>query len=128
MTIKTKDFNPDTDPKLLCTCGHTDCDKRSVRQSVLDRTQKGRDIINRALNTRSGGRCQHHPDEQHRTTPADHQKRNGIDLGCNGGLERGQLVKVGIEVGFNAIGVGKTFVHWGYRPELAPGDVVMWKY
>ena len=128
MTIETKNFNPETDKKLLCTCGHELCDKRSVNQHTLDMVQKARGIINRPLVVMSGGRCPHHPKEVHRSTPADHQKQNGIDIGCSGGFERGQLVSVGISAGFNAIGVGKAFVHWGYRPELEFGDIMMWTY
>jgi hypothetical protein len=126
--IQTKNFNPITDPKLLCTCGHPDCDKRSVSQDTLNRTQSARYKVKRSLTVRSGGRCPNHPDELHRDKPADHQKRQGVDIGCNGGLERGELVQVGIECRFNAIGVGKSFVHWGFREELPVGQIMMWTY
>tara|TARA_R110002153_G_scaffold226326_1_gene378964 strand:- start:1969 stop:2355 length:387 start_codon:yes stop_codon:yes gene_type:complete len=127
MTIKTLNFNPDTDPKLLCTCGHPDCDQRSVSQAVLDMTQSGRDILRHGVRVTSGGRCPNHQSESHRTTPADHQKGNGIDVSVNGST-RGNVVSAGIEVGFNAIGVAKTFVHWGYRKELPVGHITMWVY
>lgn len=123
--ISTANFNPETDPKLLCTCGHPDCDRRSVSKFVLDKAQLVRDDALRPLTVRSGGRCPHHIAELHRTTPADHQKRVGIDIEVNGGLERGQLVKLGLKHGFNAIGLAKTFVHLGYR-EGEP--LVMWPY
>ena len=123
--IKTKNFNPELDIKLLCTCGHQECDKRSVSQDTLDRTQLVRNDVMRSLTVTSGGRCQYHPSETRRTTPADHQKGIGIDIYVNGGLERGQLVKYGLKHGFNAIGVAKTFVHLGYRK----GEpLVMWTY
>jgi len=125
--IKTKNFNPITDPKLLCTCGHPKCDKRSVSQPTLDKAQKGREIVDHSLIVTSGGRCPYHPDEAHRTTPADHQKRQGIDIACNGS-NRGNIVNAGIKAGFNAIGVAKTFVHWGHRPELPKGHITMWVY
>lgn len=125
--IKTANFNPKTDPKLLCTCGHKDCDKRSVNQETLDMAQTGREILNHPLTVTSGGRCQFHPNELHRQTPADHQKQNGIDLAANGST-RGNIVNAGIKAGFNAIGVGKDFVHWGRRPELPKGHITMWVY
>lgn len=125
--IKTKNFNPNSDPKLLCTCGHPECDKRSVDQDTLDKAQVGREILGHALTVTSGGRCNHHTNEVHRTTPADHQKCKGIDVSVNGAT-RGNVVKAGIDAGFNAIGVAKTFVHWGYRPELPVGHVTMWVY
>lgn len=126
--IKTRNFNPITDPKLICTCGSPNCDKRSVKQEVLDRVQIGRDIANRPLRITSGGRCPNHPDELHRSKPADHQLCQAVDIACHGGLERGELVKIGIAIGFNAIGVGDTFVHWGLRKDLPKGQLMIWSY
>lgn len=125
MTISTENFHPDTDLKLKCTCGHPDCDQRSVDQSTLDMAQLVRNDVG-PLPVNSGGRCPHHPDEVHRETPADHQKCKGIDLGCNG-WNRGLIVAAGIRAGFNAIGVAKTFVHLGYR-EDEERELVMWVY
>lgn len=123
--ISTTNFHPDTDTKLLCTCGHVGCDKRSVKQFILDDVQLIRDDVNRPLTIRSGGRCPHHPDEVHRTTPADHQNCDAVDIAVRGGVERGQLVKLGLSHGFNAIGIAKTFVHLGKR---AGEKLVMWIY
>ena len=125
--IKTKNFNPTTDKKLLCTCGHKDCDKRSVSQEHLNRTQKVRGLLGIGLIVTSGGRCPYHPNEIHRTTPADHQKGEGIDIKCNGST-RGNIVDAGLMSGCNAIGVAKTFVHLGYRSELPEGHITMWTY
>jgi hypothetical protein len=123
--IRTVNFTPEYDHKLLCTCGHSECDKRSVSQETLDRVQLVRDDANRSLQVTSGGRCTHHLNEVHRTTPADHQKRIAVDIAVNGGLERAQLVQLGLKHGFNAIGVAKGFVHLGYR-EGSP--TIMWTY
>ena len=125
--IKTTNFNPETDKKLLCTCGHPGCDKRSVSQEHLDRVQLAREIYGNPLSVTSGGRCPYHPNETHRTTPADHQKCQGADVKCNGAT-RGNIVDAGIKAGCNAIGVAKTFVHLGYRPELPAGHLTMWVY
>lgn len=128
MTIQTKNFNPVSDPKLLCTCGHPECDKRSVSQEVLNRVQCMRSQADRPLIITSGGRCPNHPDELNRTTPADHQKCQAVDIYVANGLERGEIVDLAIKHGFNAIGVAKNFVHAGYRDELEPGQIVMWVY
>lgn len=125
--IKTKNFNPQYDKKLLCTCGHVDCDKRSVNQEILNTAQIGRNILGNPCSVTSGGRCPNHPSEVHRSTPADHQKGNGIDIACNGS-NRGNIVQAGIDAGFNAIGVARSFVHWGYREELPKGHLTMWVY
>ena len=125
MIIKTKNFNPDIDVRLKCTCGKILCDERSVSQETLDRVQLVRDDIQRPLKVTSGGRCQYHPDEQHRTTPADHQMCQVVDVEVQGGNMRGEVVRLALKHGFNAIGVAKTFVHMGYREDC---DLVMWVY
>lgn len=126
--IQTKNFNPKSDPKLLCTCGHSKCDKRSVNQGVLNGVQLIRNDAGRPLTINSGGRCQWHPNERKRVNPADHQKCNAVDISVMGGIERGQIVKLAIEHGFNSIGVGDGFVHVGIRAHLADGEVIMWTY
>ena len=125
--IQTDNFNPEIDTKLLCTCGHELCDKRSISQEHLNRMQVAREIDGNSWTVTSGGRCEHHPNEIHRTTPADHQKGTGGDISCNGAT-RGNIVDAGIKAGCNAIGVAKTFVHLGYRPELPDGHITMWVY
>lgn len=126
--IKTTNFNPIDDPKLLCTCGNDGCDKRSVDQFTLNTLQSLRYRVQRPLFVTSGGRCPNHPNEVHRDKPADHQKQQAVDVSVNGGIERGEVVRLGVECGFNAIGVAKTFVHLGIRDELPNGEVMMWSY
>lgn len=128
MKVATANFNPEIDKKISCTCGHPDCDERSVDQDTLNKAQVMRDKANRGLIVTSGGRCPNHPNEIHREKPADHQKCKALDIAISGGLQRGELVKLAIDAGFNAIGVAKTFIHCGYREELEAGDIMMWTY
>tara|TARA_R110000764_G_scaffold17080_8_gene47048 strand:+ start:94 stop:474 length:381 start_codon:yes stop_codon:yes gene_type:complete len=125
--IGTVNFTLASDPKLACTCGHDNCDRRTIKQSTIISLQAVRDIVGHGLVVTSGGRCPNHPNEIHRTQPADHQKGNGVDVAANGG-NRGNIVDAGITAGFNAIGVAKTFVHLGYRPESPAGHLTMWVY
>ena len=123
--IHTLNFNPESDVKLKCTCGHILCDKRSVSQFVLNKIQLIREDLNQPLSITSGGRCQYHANEKHRTTPADHQKCQAVDVAVSGGVMRANLVKLGLTYGFNAIGIAKTFVHLGYREDC---KLTMWVY
>ncbi len=124
--IKTKDFNPDVDTKLLCTCGHSECDKRSVHQWVLDKVQLIRWAADRPLRITSGGRCPNHPNEVHREKPADHQKCQAVDIAVYNGEQRSEIVRLAISVGANAIGVANSFVHVGFRCDT--DKQVMWTY
>jgi hypothetical protein len=133
--IKTKNFNPISDPKLKCCCGSPDCDERSVTQELLGRVQKVRNRLGHGMVVTSGGRCPNHPEQARKSDPngGDHPKGLGIDIACNGST-RGNIVQAGIKEGFNAIGVAKTFVHLGYRDELPDGSLTpeghltMWTY
>ena len=125
--IGTANFTLKGDPKLACTCLHPDCDQRTVNQATLIKLQVVRDIVKHGLVVTSGGRCPNHPNEIHRTTPADHQNGKGVDVSANGST-RGNIVQAGLKAGFNAIGVAKTFVHLGYRTELPKGHLTMWTY
>jgi len=127
--ISTKNFNPEVDKKLLCTCGHEECDQRSISQLALNMLQMVRDDLGFPLAVTSGGRCPNHPEQARKRNPngGDHPKGLGVDIKCNGAT-RGNIVMAGRKVGFNAIGVAKTFVHLGYRAELPEGHVTMWSY
>ena len=81
--IKTADFNPEIDTKLLCTCGHELCDQRSVSQSALDKVQLIRSDIRQPMTVTSGGRCPNHPNELTKSSPGDHQLQEAVDIACN---------------------------------------------
>ena len=123
--IKTENFNPKTDKKLICTCGHPECDQRSVNQETLFKVQFIREDIGRPLRITSGGRCQHHPDEVKKKRPGDHFNRVAVDIAAASGTERMELVRLGLKHGATAIGVAKTFVHLGWRDTK---HHIMWTY
>lgn len=123
--IKTKNFAPESDKKLLCTCNKVGCDKRSVNQESLNMVQIVRNLANRPLIINSGGRCPLHDDEVNKSKPADHQKCIGVDVRVHNDDERIQIVILGLMAGFTAIGVGKGFVHLGNR---GGKDLAYWRY
>jgi hypothetical protein len=123
----TTNFNPNTDPKLLCTCGHPKCDKRSVKQQVLNYVQYIRDDADRPLTITSGGRCPYHPNEIYRDKPADHQNCVGVDVFYANVLERNELMVLAGRYGANAVAAGKSFVHMAWR-EDAGDRVRTWEY
>lgn len=115
--VQTANFNPKTDTKLLCTCGHKDCDLRSVNQETLDKLQLVRDWLNKPMYVTSGGRCPNHLNEVHRVNPADHQKGIGVDVAYTSEEEKNLIMMYGVRAGFTAIAAGKNFVHLGNRAQ-----------
>jgi hypothetical protein len=123
----TANFNPTDDPKLLCTCGHKKCDKRSVKQSILDRVQYIREDADRPLIITSAGRCPYHPNEVHRTKPADHQNCIAVDIFYSTVLERNELMVLAGRYGANAVAAGKNFVHIAWREDVKD-RIATWEY
>ena len=123
--IQTKNFNPKSDPKLLCTCGHKDCDQRSVNLETLYKLQAVRCWLDMPMTVTSGGRCPNHPNEVHRTTPADHQNCIGVDVLYRSEKEKNLIMMYGVRAGFTAIAAGKNFVHLGNRPQI---HLTTWSY
>jgi len=126
--IKTKNFNPDTDIKICCTCGNEGCDKRSVKLMALNMLQRVRDDYGLPMIITSGGRCPLHKDELHRSVPADHQKGLGVDIRITGLIMAMKLIAIASKFGFNAFGVNLKagFLHIGYRPEQ--NKISAWTY
>jgi hypothetical protein len=125
--IQTNNFNPNVDTKLLCTCGHKNCDQRSVNQETLDKVQLVRDDYNRPMAVTSGGRCRHHPDELTKDYPGDHQKQYGIDIRYKSVLERNKLMVLAGRHGATRVAFGKTFVHMAWTP-TSDTSVPTWQY
>ncbi len=125
--IQTKNFNPNTDKKLLCTCGHAECDKRSVNQETLDAIQRVRSDYGRPMNITSGGRCSNHPNEVHKSKPGDHQKCFAVDVAYKTTLERNKLMVLAGRHGATRVAFGKSFVHMAWTP-TSDKSVPTWEY
>jgi len=65
-----------------------------------------------------------HPIEKRKARPGTHARGIAADIRVSGGAQRRKVVEKAIELGFNGIGVAKTFVHVDIR-QTAP---VMWSY
>lgn len=127
--ISTANFHPDNDPKLLCTCGHPNCDRRSVDQSTLDKVQLIRDDLGRPMVINSGGRCQHHPNEVTKSAPGDHQKCKAVDIACTDEQTETKLKVLAGRHGATRVAGGAYcgFVHVAWT-ETVRTDVPTWSY
>lgn len=129
MVIKTKNFNPASDQKLLCTCGHPDCDHRSVDQDTLNKVQLIRDDFGRPMTITSGGRCPNHPDELIKTAPGDHQLCKAVDVECTTKTDETKLKVLAGRHGATRVAGGAYcgFVHLAWT-ETERKDVPTWSY
>lgn len=127
--ISTANFNPSTDPRLLCTCGHENCDKRSVNQESLDNLQLIRADLGVPVIITSGGRCHNHPNEVSKITPGDHQQCYAVDVKCTDpSLETKLKVLAGRHGATRVAGTYKDgFVHIAWTPTQRT-DVPTWSY
>lgn len=127
--IKTKNFNPTTDPKLLCTCGHVKCDQRPVGQITLNQVQAIRDDLGQPMAITSGGRCPHHPAEQRKTRPGDHQRGFAVDVSCIDIQHETKLKVLAGRHGATRVAGGAYcgFVHIAWTPTTRK-DVPTWSY
>jgi len=127
--INTKNFNPKSDPKLLCTCGHSECDKRSVRQETLDQIQLIREDLNAPMIITSGGRCPNHPNEKTKRMPGDHQQCFAVDIKCNDLLSETKLKVLGWRHGATRVAgtYRDGFVHLAWTP-TNDMSVPTWSY
>ena len=127
--ISTKNFNPNTDPKLRCTCRHRLCDKRSVDQLTLDNLQKIRDDLGEPIIITSGGRCPNHPNEIFKKSPGDHQKCRAVDVKCTSEELETKLKVLAGRHGATRVAGGAYcgFVHIAWT-DTARADVPTWSY
>ena len=129
MAIKTKNFNPVTDPKLCCTCGHPDCDYRSVDQQRLDLVQAIRDDLGQAMIITSGGRCPNHPNEVNKLQEGDHQLCTTVDVACDNMYLENKLKVLAGRHGATRVAGGAYcgFVHISWTP-TSDRSVPTWSY
>ncbi|MGG5825949.1 YcbK family protein [Aeromonas salmonicida] len=114
-----------TAKELRCKCKLCNQNKpHQVTPDALGRLQQLRDRVNRPLAITSAYRCPMHPEEAKKASPGQHAKGTAFDIAVADGSQRMQIVKAAIELGFNGIGIAKTFVHVDCRS----GIPVIWTY
>ena len=125
--ISTKNFNPTDDPKLLCTCGDSRCDHRSVNQETLNKIQLVRNDYGKPMKITSGGRCPYHPNELNKSKAGDHQKQVAVDVEYSTVLERTKLMVLAGRHGATRVAFGNSFIHIAWTP-TSDKSVPTWEY
>jgi zinc D-Ala-D-Ala carboxypeptidase len=110
--------------KCPCGCGGGIENMSPKHLIMLD---KARDLAGIAFILNSAYRCQAYNDSLRDSVPdSPHVRGCGSDVRANNSRERFIILKAAIEVGFNRIGIAKTYIHLDNDP--AKTLKVAWMY
>lgn len=122
MEVESKYFKA---VELRCKCPKCKQQKpNQVDRNALARLDELRNRVNRPLALTSAYRCPEHPEEAKKAQAGQHAKGTAFDISVADGAQRMQIVKTAIELGFNGIGIAKSFVHVDTRTSTP----VIWTY
>lgn len=107
--------------KCGCGLGFADMDKQFL-QKLLD----VRIFANCPFVIVSGIRCQEHNNRVGGKPNSSHIKGHAVDISCNDSSTRHKIIKFALQVGFNRIGIAKTFIHLDDDNSLP--QKVIWMY
>lgn len=102
-----------TDKEMDCGCG---CEK-TVAPELLVQLEALRALIAKPLPVTSGARCATHNHEVGGKQNSWHLKGMAVDISCADSNLRMDIIRNAGKLGFNGIGIAKTFIHLDLRPE-----------
>ncbi|HET8689242.1 MAG TPA: D-Ala-D-Ala carboxypeptidase family metallohydrolase [Methanosarcina sp.] len=109
--------------EFICKCG---CGQNQMIPETLDRIDKAREIANVPFKVTSGYRCVAHNAAVGGKSEGAHTTGHAVDIEASVSPNRFLIVDALLKVGFNRIGIGKTFIHADDDPTKPPK--VMWEY
>ncbi len=102
-----------------CKCGR--CNKlvtHSMQGEVMRAVEEIRVRAGRPLTLNSAYRCKYHPEEAKKKTPGQHNAGTAVDIKVADGVQRLEMIKLGLELGATGIGVANGFVHLDWRKSV----------
>lgn len=122
MEIESKHFKA---VELRCKCPNCRQQKEhQITPDALGRLEQLRARVNRPIALTSAYRCGMHPEEAKKAQAGQHNKGTAFDIAVSDGAQRMEIARLAMELGFNGIGVAKSFVHVDCRNSTP----VMWTY
>lgn len=98
--------------------------ENKISLSFISRLDELREVCGFPFIIVSGYRSPNHSIEKKKAVPGTHSQGIAADILVRNGIERRKVVKEAIRLGFNGVGVAKTFVHVDTRKT----DPVLWQY
>lgn len=103
-------------------CSHTG--KNEMNPEFLERLDELRRVCSFPFIITSGYRHETHPIEEKKKKPGTHTRGIAADIAIFDGNKRRIIVQEAINLGFNGIGIAKSFVHVDIRDAFP----VIWTY
>ncbi len=108
--------------EFACQCG---CGFADVDPTLLAMLQAMRDLVG-PIYINSGCRCQKHNKDEGGKDNSAHLTGKGVDIECSNSVHRFKLLVAALTVGFERIGLAKTFIHLDVDETKPP--LVAWLY
>jgi len=99
---------------------------RLMNVDFLEKLDLARSKFDKPIKINSGMRTSAHNAKVGGKSNSSHLTGYAADLHCNSSRDRYDLINCLLDVGFNRIGVGNTFIHVDSDPSKSPD--VIWTY
>ena len=93
---------------------------------VLQMIDQARELFGKPIRINSGVRTEKRNQEVGGSKTSSHLKGYAIDVSCDNSADRFRLIEVLMLVGFNRLGIAKTFIHVDNDPDKSKN--VIWVY
>jgi zinc D-Ala-D-Ala carboxypeptidase len=95
--------------ELECKCG---CKFYNIQPWFLAKLELLRTKLGKPIIINSGTRCEEHNATLPESSPnSRHLYGEAVDIHCTDSFDRFRLLALAVELKFNGIGIGKTFIH-----------------
>ena len=98
--------------------------ENEISSQLVSKLDELREACDFPFHITSGYRSPSHTIEKAKIKPGTHAQGIAADIHADNGIERRKIVEEALKLGFNGIGVAKTFVHVDIRTT----GPVMWTY
>ena len=108
--------------EFLCKCNKCNMTISDDLKILLD---KLRENIGMPLAINSGARCNEHNKKVGASPTSSHTKGLAVDIRANSDLTKAKIIHHATKLGFNRIGIAKTFIHLDIDKSKSPA---IWDY
>lgn len=106
-----------------CKCG---CGKNNISLDLVSLLNDARKLSGIPFKINSGCRCESHNKIIGGKKDSSHLSGFAVDISCNNSRDRFLIEKSLLDVGFNRIGEGETFIHVDI--DFSKSAKVKWRY